>query len=345
MCSSDLNPDKTADDIQRTLQSIIDTPKFALTDPQKEILQGFIDKDKPIIIFKKPVVEGAFDTTCAQEYLKTIENLGVINKLQVNLSISSATRLAILEMYTYLLRSINLEIDNLMNSLSIQLQSSIVSSQQSKDPKALQAAVKDFQKISAKFDNREVLSNQQLLDIASQCMQFNVNHNTELLTLNSKTMLLKTEIFDFLEQFVEHDAIVKLGIQAAITGYLSNCMRDANSAIQTIEQQITEERITTLQFNLQREKDARIAAEAETARLAAEVRKKEEARLAEEAKRAQAGMLALRMHQEAEKQRQHKAQAAARRTQEEATARRAQEESKAMWNRIYQASSTQRKPW
>lgn len=257
---SGAHPQKTSIQIQGTLQSIIDTPAFALTDPQKNIFQVFINN--PIIIFKKPVVDGAFDTTCAQEYLQTIENLGVINNLQVNSSVSAASRLILLETYANLLRSINLEIDNLMSSLSLQLQGAIARAQASQDLQELRMAIAGFQSISDRCDDGATLSNNQLLlEILPQCMQLNINHHIEMPTLNLNNTLHKTEIFDFLEQFVERDARVKLGIHAAITGYLSNCIRDTNSAIQTIEQQITGQKITTLQFDLQKEKDARIAAE------------------------------------------------------------------------------------
>jgi energy-coupling factor transporter ATP-binding protein EcfA2 len=254
------DPDKTVIQIRDTFQSIIDTTAFALTDRQKDIFRVF--KNNPIIMFKKPVVEGAFDTACAQEYLETIGNLGVINNLQVNSIVSTASNVILLETYANLLHSIRLEIDNLMSSLSLQLQGSIMSSQASRDLQELRTAVEGFQVISNKFDNEVILSNKQLLlEIVPQCMQLNINHSIALPTSKLRNISHKAEIFDFLEQFVARDARVNLGIKAAITGYLSNCMRDANSAIQTIEQQKTGETITTLQFDLQREKDSRVATE------------------------------------------------------------------------------------
>ena len=257
---SGVNPDKTDRHIQERLLSILNTPRFALTDPQKGILQLFIDN--PIIRFKKPVAAGAFDISCANEYQEKTNSLSVINNLQVKSIISSASNVIVLETYANLLRSVNLSIDNLMNSLSLQLQGSIARSRTSQETQGLITAVADFQAISDRFDNRVVLSNSQLLlEIVPQCLRLNINSHIELPILNLRNMLYKTDIFDFLEQFVDRDARVKLGIQEAITGYLSNCIRDANSAIQAIEQQKAGKRITTLQFDLQREIDARVRAE------------------------------------------------------------------------------------
>lgn len=259
---SGANPNKTAIHIQGTIQSIIDTQELALTDPQKEILQAFINN--PIIIFKKPVVEGTFDTTCATKYLQTIGNLGVIKDLYVKSIVTPHSSLVVLESYTNLLRSINLEINALMSSLRIQMQNYIAKYQKSQDPQEIRKTVIELQAISFRLSDKTILSNQQLLEIVQQCMQ----HNMQSLT-NLKNILHKTEIFDFLEQFVEHDAKVRLGIQTAITRYLSNCTRDANSAIQAIEQQRLEHARITLQFKLQREAAATLAAEkraAETAK-------------------------------------------------------------------------------
>jgi len=258
--------DKTAIQIQEVLQGVMDNSAFRLTNPQKEIFRVFVNN--PIIIFKKPVVEGPFDTACAQEYLETIKNLGVIKDLRVQVTVSAESRLVLLETYTNLLRSVNLEIDNLMDSLILQLQSVIIKSQGSKDPQELKTAVAGFQTILDKFANGVILSNKQLLlEIVPECMQLDINHHIEPPTLILRNMLHKTEIFDFLEQFVERDARVKLGIRSAIAGYLSNCMRDANSAIQTIEQRITGEKITTLQFDLQNERAARERADVRSAEL------------------------------------------------------------------------------
>ena len=265
---SGAHPDKTVEHVKKTFQRIIDTPEFNLTDPQKGGLRLLINN--PVIMFKRPVLEGAFDaTTCARKCLDTIEGLNVIHNLQVNLSISSDTRLTLLAMYNHLLHSINLEIDNLTSNLGLQLQSSIARAQDSKDPNELQTAVKDLQQTSARFANRAILLNQQLLlEIIPTCMQFNLNRNMNLPTLNLGDTLNKTKTFDFLEQFIEHSSKKESGIQAAIAGYLSNSIRDANAAIQTIAQRISEEKTIALQFELQKQVAARIAAEAEARRLA-----------------------------------------------------------------------------
>ena len=279
---SGANPDKTDKHIQETLRGIINAPQIALTDPQKELFQLFINN--PIIIFKRPVVEGPFDISCAQEYLDKIESLGVINNLRVKSIISPASNLLVLETYTNLLRSINLEIDNLTNSLSLQLRNYITSSKVPQEPQKmtwawssahatlspqelntvekLRTAVVDFQAIAARFNNGVVLSNKQLLsEIVPQCMRLNINRHMEPSTSNLRNMLHKTEIFAFLKKFVDRDARVKLGIQAAITRYLSNGICDANSAIQAIEQNRLERERIALQSKLRREAAAIAVAE------------------------------------------------------------------------------------
>ena len=259
---SGAHPDKTIENIHGTFQRIINTPAFNLTDDQKDILRLFITN--PIIIFNTPIAEGSFDTAaCAQECLNTIEQLRVINGLRVNPTVSPTSQVVLLEMYANLLRSTNLEIDNLMSNLSLQLQGSITRAQDSQNYQELTVAIEAFQEISDRFNNEVALSNSQLLlEIIPACMQANINQHIDLPILSLRNMLYKTEIFDFLEQFVERHARTTLGIEAAITGYLSNCMRDAKATIQAIELQQTGERITTLQFNAQRETAARIAAEA-----------------------------------------------------------------------------------
>ena len=273
---SGVNPDKTVKQIQATLQGIIDNPLIALTASQKEIFQVFINN--PIIMFKKPVVEGAFDITCAQEHLETIEHLGVINNLRVNLGISAAKRLILLEMYTHLLRSVNLEIDNLMRDLHLQLKN-FIANKGSRDLQKLRKVVTDFEIRSAKFDNGAILSNEQILKVASECRQLHLDHNIGVgsLTLNIKTMLDKTETFDFLDQFIDRDAKVKLNLQKTIFEYLSNCTRDTNLTIKAIEQQVEKEKIIALQFELNKKKLDTIAAEKKARE---EEAKKEAARLA-----------------------------------------------------------------
>ena len=260
---SGVNPAKTAAHIQGTLQNITNAPGFALTDSQKELFR--IVMNNSIIMFKKPVAEGSFDISCREEYLEKIENLGVINDLHVRSIISSDSNLVILDTYVNLLRSINLEIDNLMSNLSLQLRSAIARSQESQNIQELSITITGLQEISDRFGNDTVLSNRQLLlEIVPECMQLNINRSMEQTALNLRTMLYKTEIFDFLEQLIDCDARLKLGIEAAITAYLSNCTRDANFAIQAIEQRRAGENIVTLQFDLQRESAARIESEEKT---------------------------------------------------------------------------------
>ena len=265
---SGAHPDKTVDHVRKTFQRIIDTPEFNLTNPQKGFLSLLINN--PITMFKRPVLEGAFASPCARECLEIVESLDVIHNIQVNLSIASDTRLNILAMYNHLLQSINLDMDNVTSNLNLQIQSSIARAKEAKDPKELQTTVKDLQETFAKFANRATLTNQQLLlEIIPTCIQFNVNRNMELPTLNLRNTLDKTKAFDFLEQFVEQGSKKESGIQSAIAGYLSNSIRDTNAAIQTIQQRISEEKTIALQFELKKQEAARIAAEAEAARLAA----------------------------------------------------------------------------
>ena len=90
-------------------------------------------------------------------------------------------------------------------------------------------------------------------------------------------MLDKTETFDFLDQFVDRDAKVKLNLQKSIVEYLSNCTRDTSLTIKTIEQQVEKEKIIALQFELNRKRLDTIAAEKKARE---EEEKKEAARLA-----------------------------------------------------------------
>ena len=270
-----LSPTGNIVDGELDLEIQEDLTREILNNNKNEILTGISEQyiaqltANPIVVFHTPTIEGVFDTDqYAETCLNTTEHLGVINDLHVNPTISPASQVVLLEMYANLLRSTNLDIDNLMNNLSLQLQSSIARAQNSQNCQELTIAIETFQEISDRFDSEEALSNDQLLlEIIPACMQVNINQHIELPLLSLRNMLYKTEIFDFLEQFVERHARTTLGIEAAITGYLSNCMRDARATIQAIELQQTGERITTLQFDLQRESAARIAADLRTAEM------------------------------------------------------------------------------
>jgi hypothetical protein len=249
------DPDKTVISIQGTLQKMIDTTEFDLTEPQKQICRIFMHNS--MILFQMPRVEGAIDIACGQEYLAKIENLAIINNIQVKAIISSGAEVIVLEAYANLLRSINLEIDTFLSNQSLKLQGVIVNTKRTEEIQQLSMAIRNFQTISNRLANTTVWSNKQLLELVPECVQLDPGCNIAQLKLSLKNLLRKTEIFEFLEQFVAVDSRIKLGIHDAIIEYLANCIRDANLAIQSIEQKKVGEKLITVQHDLQRESAAR----------------------------------------------------------------------------------------
>lgn len=249
---SKADQDQTEINIREIFEEICANAELDVSVSQRAIILALAEN--PIIIFKKPVEEGVFAYN-NEEYLDKIENqLGVINhinNIQVRSLISPESNLVITELYNNLSQAINSYIHGLMSNLSLRLQNVI----ETPNEQQLNIALAGFRALSIRVGNNEVvLSNQQLLsEIVPECARLEINRDIGaqvlnlISTLNLTTTKQKTEMFEFLEQFVERDAKVKLGIREAITGYLSSCTRDATAAIQAIKLEQETAKTTVLQ--------------------------------------------------------------------------------------------------
>ena len=212
-------------DIQTMFRSISDNPRLGLSDPQREIIR--VLAANPIIIFKKPIEEGVFDrnNVLAQEYLdKIVHHLGVAHPENIDIGdlLPPGSRVAMIESYHGLSQSIKKGVSDALTELDERSQIIIANS----NKQQLETALIKINEVLGRFANGMILSNQQLLqEVLPLCDVLGVNRDMTptlrvVATTNSQQRLQKLEMFEFLEQFVDHRSNLNLDIKKSITDYL-----------------------------------------------------------------------------------------------------------------------------